>query len=104
MAKRNLQDYMPMPVGEGVVVTVSRVNGKTGKVEDVAEGTYSIESSSWSFSGSETGTNTWLEEIFNNPPKNGRIVYLKDDEAFLMYLLTNVLPRKGLSMDWKKAS
>ena len=91
-----------MPVGGDVVVTVSRVNGKTSKVEDIASGTYDVAAQSWSFTGSETSTNTWLEKVFNNPPQNGRENYLKDDEGFLMYLMTNVLPRKGLSMDWKK--
>jgi len=102
MGEVSSKSYMPLPVGGDVVVTVSRVNGKSGKVESVASGTYDVAEKTWSFSGSEVNTNTWLEKIFNNPPQNGRESYLKDDESFLMYLMTNILPRKGLSMDWKK--
>jgi hypothetical protein len=94
--------HAPSPVGSKIVVVVSRVNGKTGKVEEVARGTFDVLGGRWSFTGKEVGTNTWLEKTFNNPPVVKQKQYLRDDEGFLVYLMQIIMPRKGLSMDWDR--
>lgn len=97
-------DPIPMPVDNKTLVSISRVNGKTGKVEEVATGRINMEDLRWYFHGSEPATVSWLEKVFNNPPQTGRQKYGINTETFLVYIMSTLMPRKGLEMDWKKDS
>ena len=85
------------PVDDKTVVKINRVNGKTGLVEEVAVGRYNSGQQAWEFKSSEQASKKWLEEAFNNPPK----AYAINEEGFLFYIMTTVMPRKGWIMDWK---
>jgi len=84
------------PVGDKAVVIITRVNGKTRLVEEVATGRYNSKTSRWEFSSPEAGSVRWLEKTFNNPPAGHYI----NNAGFLYYLMQIVMPRKGWLMDW----
>jgi len=96
-------DPVPMPVDGKTVVKIMRVNGKTQLVEEIASGRYNEESKAWEFTSDEQATKAWLESTFNNPPKRpgSSKSYVSNDESFLFYIMSILLPRKGWLMEWR---
>lgn len=84
------------PIDDNTVVKINRVNGKTGLVEEIGVGKYNSKQGSWEFESSEQAVKRWLEDAFNKPPKS----YAINEESFLSYIMTTMMPRKGWLMDW----
>lgn len=79
-----------------------RVNGKTKLVEEIVAGRYNEESKAWEFNCDEPTTKAWLENTFNNPPERpgSSQLYVNNDEGFLFYIMSFILPCKGWEMEW----